>query len=145
MTARAFACLIILSVCAAASVQPAAPKTAQLVPSEPEQKLWKTIIRSAEFSDIPHSSARARCADTQPPEALTTPKPLSVPALAGSDVKISFIVGTDGHVHSPLILKSAGPAGDRNILQTVRGWRYRPAMCNGVPTEAEGRIDFSRR
>jgi len=30
-------------------------------------------------------------------------------------------------------------------LQTVRYWRYRPATCNGVPTEAEGKIEFSLR
>jgi outer membrane biosynthesis protein TonB len=44
-----------------------------------------------------------------------------------------------------LILESAGSTGDRNVLQTVRNWRYRPATCNGVPTEAEGKIEFSHR
>ena len=67
------------------------------------------------------------------------------PGRSGSKVKVSFIIGADGRVHSPLILQSAGPAGDRNVLQTVRTWRYRPATCNGVPTEAEGKIEFSRR
>ncbi|MGA8374558.1 MAG: TonB family protein [Candidatus Sulfotelmatobacter sp.] len=110
-----------------------------------EHRLWKTPIRASEFSDVPHVSARARCEDTQPPEALTTPVPLMVPAAAGIKVKVSFIIGADGRVHSPLILVSAGPAGDRNVLQTVRSWRYRPATCNGVPTEAEGKIEFSRR
>jgi TonB family protein len=68
-----------------------------------------------------------------------------IPALAGIKVKVSFIIGADGRVHSPLILQSVGLAGDRNVLQTVRGWRYRPATCNGVPTEAEGKIEFSQR
>jgi len=44
-----------------------------------------------------------------------------VPAAAGVKVKVSFIIGADGRVHSPLILESAGLAGDRNVLQTVRG------------------------
>ncbi|HEY1658820.1 MAG TPA: energy transducer TonB [Candidatus Sulfotelmatobacter sp.] len=90
-------------------------------------------------------SARSRCEDTQPPEALATPDPLLVPAAKGVTVKVSFIIGSDGRVHSPLILESAGSTEDRNVLQTVRGWRYRPATCNGVPTEAEGKIEFSRR
>jgi TonB family protein len=68
-----------------------------------------------------------------------------VPAGAGAKVKVSFIIGADGRVHSPLILQSAGPVGDRNILQTVRAWRYRPGTCNGVPTETEGKIEFSHR
>lgn len=111
---------------------------------EREQQLWRAPHRAAEFSDVPHISARARCEDTQPPEALTTPDPLIVPA-HGAKVQVSFIVGADGRVHSPLILQSAGTAGDRNVLQAVRAWRYRPATCNGVPTEAEGKIEFSRR
>ena len=60
-------------------------------------------------------------------------------------VRVSFIIGTDGHVHSPLILESAGIARDRRVLQTVRTWRYRPATCNGVPTETEGKIEFYNR
>jgi TonB family protein len=129
----------------AASVQVPTPRLSRAVLIEREQNAFKTPTRAAEFSDVPHVSARPRCEDTQPPEALTTPDPLLVPTEAGLKVKVSFIIGADGRVHSPLILQSAGPAGDRNVLQTVRGWRYRPATCNGVPTEAEGKIEFSRR
>jgi len=65
--------------------------------------------------------------------------------LASAKVKVSFIIGTDGRVHSPLILESAGATGDRSVLRTVRAWKYRPATCNGVPTETEGKIEFSTR
>jgi TonB family protein len=60
-------------------------------------------------------------------------------------VSVSFIIGTDGRVHSPFILESAGPAEDRTILDTVRSWRYRPGRCNGTATETEGKIEFSSR
>lgn len=139
------ASILALSAASAASVQvaPTHPREAALL--EREHQVWKTPTRAAEFSDIPHVSARSRCEDTQPPEALTTPDPLLVPSGVGLKVKVSFIIGSDGRVHSPLILQSAGPVGDRNVLRTVRTWRYRPATCNGVPTEAEGKIEFSRR
>jgi TonB family protein len=81
----------------------------------------------------------------QPPEALATPDPLFPPASRGERVTVSFIIGIDGRVHTPLILQSAGLAGDRHVLQTVRTWKYRPATCNGVPTEIEGKIEFSSR
>ncbi len=138
---------LILAVPAAstASVQVTPNPPRQSVISEREHQVWKTPRRAAEFRDVPHVSARARCEDTRPPQALTTPDPLLAPAGTGLMVRVSFIIGTDGRVHSPLILQSAGPAGDRNILRTVRTWRYRPATCNGVPTEAEGKIEFSRR
>jgi TonB family protein len=128
-----------------ASVQVVAPRLRQATLTERERHVWRTSYRAAEFSDVPHVSARARCEDTQPPQALTTPDPLLLPFGAAQKVKVSFIVGSDGRVHSPLILQSAGPAGDRNVLRTVRTWRYRPATCNGVPTEAEGKIELSRR
>jgi len=128
-----------------ASVQVPSPHSRQTVLTEREHQVWKTPQRAAEFSDIPHVSARSRCEDTRPPQALTTPDPLLVPAGAGLKIKVSFIIGSDGRVHSPLILQSAGLVGDRNVLRTVRTWRYRPATCNGVPTEAEGKIEFSRR
>jgi len=93
---------------------------------------------------VPRERAGA-CQDVQPPEELTTPDPLFIAGGRGLKVKVSFIIGTDGRVHSPLILESAGLAGDRHVLQTVRTWRYRPATCNGVPTETEGKVEFSNR
>jgi len=139
--------LLILALPAAstASVQFPSARLRQSVLAEREHRAWKAFTRAAEFSDIPHGSVRSRCEETRPPQALTTPDPLLVPAVAGLKVKVSFIIGADGRVHSPLILQSAGPAGDRNVLRTVRTWRYRPATCNGVPTDAEGKIEFSRR
>jgi TonB family protein len=109
-----------------------------------ERHAFKTR-RASEFNNVPHVSARAACEENEPPEALATPDPLVIPAAGGRKIKVSFIIGADGRVHSPLILESAGPVGDRSVLQTVRHWRYRPATCNGVPTEAEGKIEFSQR
>jgi TonB family protein len=137
--------VLVVSATSAASVEVPPARLSRAVFTEREHQVFKTPTRAAEFSDIPHVSTRPRCEDTQPPEALTTPGPLLVPVESGLKVKVSFIIGADGRVHSPLILQSGGPAGDRNVLRTVRAWRYRPATCNGVPTEAEGKIEFSRR
>ena len=145
MLRRFWPLFLVLTVPATASVRPVVPRPGKAVLSEREHKLWKTPLRASEYSDVPHVSARARCEDTHPPEALTTPDPLIVPVASGAKVKVSFIIGADGRVHSPLILQSGGTLGDRNVLQTVGTWRYRPATCNGVPTEAEGKIEFSRR
>jgi TonB family protein len=105
----------------------------------------RRLNRASQFAGVAHISSRPSCEDVQPPEPLTTPDPLFTSFSNGRRVKVSFIIGTDGRVHSPLILESAGLAGDRHVLQTVRFWRYRPATCNGVPTETEGKIEFSSR
>ncbi len=108
-----------------------------------ESQVGRAVVRASEFVDIAHASSRLSCEDVQPPEALTTPDPRFASTAKGQKVTVSFIIGTDGRVRSPLILQSAGLAGDRHVLQTVRTWRYRPATCNGVPTEIEGKIEFS--
>jgi len=110
-----------------------------------EGQVANTLRRAAQYVEVPHISSRRSCAAVEPPQALTTPDPLFTTATNGPRVKVSFIIGTDGRVHSPLILESAGMAGDRRVLQTVRTWRYRPATCNGVPTETEGKVEFSNR
>jgi TonB family protein len=81
----------------------------------------------------------------QQPEALATPTPLLDSSVSGGTIRVSFIIGTDGRVHSPLMLESGGSAEDRIVLDAVRSWRFRPATCNGVPTETEARIGFSSR
>jgi TonB family protein len=135
--------VVALSVSCIAVETPAA--RSQTTFEERERQVSKTLTRASQFVDVHHISSAAACEDVQPPEALATPDPLFTQAARGKTVKVSFIIGTDGHVHSPLILESAGLAGDRHVLQTVRTWRYRPATCNGVPTETEGKIEFSSR
>lgn len=107
-----------------------------------ERATWRLLTHRSEFVDIRHFTFRSRCEETQPPQALTTPSPL-LTSWRERRAKVSFIVGTDGRVHSPLILESTGPTGDHHILRTLRSWRYRPATCNGVPTEIEGKVEFS--
>jgi TonB family protein len=116
----------------------------QTILTQRERQVSATLTRS-EYVDVMHISSVPSCFEVVPPQALATPEPLRTSASQGRKVKVSFIIGTDGRVHSPLILESSGLAGDRHILQTVRAWRYRPATCNGVPTEIEGKIEFSSR
>lgn len=110
-----------------------------------QARFASTLTRAAEFVDVLHVSSGPTCVEVQPPQALATPDPMLLSSANVQKVKVSFIIGTDGHVRSPLILESAGAAGDRRVIDTVRRWRYRPATCNGVPTEIEGKIEFSSR
>jgi len=147
MLSRILLGIWILTVCVAyagASESGAHPKTSTGL-EQRELQLAKSLIREQQFIDVRHISAVQNCELVDPPVALATPDPLFVPVVHGKRVAISFIIGTDGKVHSPLILESAGLPDDRRVLQTVRTWRYRPATCNGVPTETEGKIQFSIR
>jgi TonB family protein len=135
--------LVVAFPAAGVAVGTSAPLTRAANLQRRELHLLKALTRSSQFANVAHISSRPSCEDVQPPEALATPDPLFAAGPRGNRVKVSFIIGTDGRVHSPLILESAGLAGDRHVLETVRTWRYRPATCNGVPTETEGKIEFS--
>ncbi len=109
-----------------------------------EHRIWTAPKRDTEFAAIGHTTSKT-CEATRAPEALATPSPLLDTPKTNAKIKVSFIIGTDGRVHSPFILESAGAPDDQVVLDAVRTWRYRPAMCNGIPTEAEARIGFSGR
>lgn len=138
--------ILILTPMIAASAKTTAPSVlASSTLDYKERQVSGTLRRASQYVDVPHISSLPACANVQPPQALTTPNPLMTSSVDDRRVRVSFIIGTDGRVHSPLILESAGIARDRRVLQTVRTWRYRPATCNGVPTETEGKIEFSDR
>jgi TonB family protein len=110
-----------------------------------EQTLRDTPEHDSEYATMAEPMAIPRCGDTRLPEALLTPDPLLQREDDDLHVRVSFIVGADGHVHSPFILDSGGREQDELVLRTVQQWRYRPALCNGVPTDAEARVEFRIR
>jgi len=145
ITCRIRAAALLLAIAPPLLAVTSIPHLQSTVLEQRERQLSGALKRASQFEDVPHVSWRWSCEQIQAPVALATPDPLLTPAGRGKKVKVSFIIGTDGRVHSPLILESAGMAGDRHVLDTVRHWRYRPATCNGVPTETEGKIEFSIR
>ena len=110
-----------------------------------EDELRRLPAHLSEFSPVSEPLALPRCGDVRPPEALVTPDPLLPLDAENHRVRVSFIVGADGRVHSPFILDSGGVHEDQVVLQSVRRWRYRPALCNGVPTDSEARVQFGVR
>jgi len=110
---------------------------------ERESRLRHVPVHASEFSPLSAPLALPRCGMSRPPEALVTPDPLLEVENEDLRVRVSFIVGSDGRVYSPFILDSGGPSEDQIVLHVVRRWRYRPALCNGVPTDSEARVVFS--
>ena len=143
MTAVSLASLSgVLAWCAVAS-----PSPSRVIPHRfPLVQLEKTLRRVpahiSEFSPVSQPLALPKCGNVRPPEALLTPDPLLHVQDDDLNVRVSFIVGSDGHVHSAFVLDSGGSAEDQIVLRVVRFWRYRPALCNGVPTDSEARVRF---
>jgi TonB family protein len=134
------------SICAASvtpTLRPGDHTTSSLASREYEA--WARTLHDPDLTSALHTRAQVNCEASAPAEPLATPNPLLDIVDPSSRVEVSFIIGTDGHVYSPLILESAGPVEDRTILDAVRAWRYRPATCNGAATETEAKIEFSSR
>ncbi len=110
-----------------------------------EETLRRVPAHISEFSPVSEPLALPKCGNVRPPEALLTPDPLLQVKDDDLNVRVSFIVGSDGHVHSAFVLDSGGSDEDQIVLRAVRFWRYRPALCNGVPTDSEARVRFSIR
>ena len=113
--------------------------------SEAEKALHRSPAHISEFAPVSEPLALPKCASVIQPEALLTPDPLLPVQDKNINVRVSFIVGSDGFVHSAFILNSGGPDEDEIVLRAVRFWRYRPALCNGVPTDYEALVRFSLR
>ncbi len=96
-------------------------------------------------AEIP-SAAREhpRCPAILPPKPLATPLP-AFPKAGRANLKIRFVIGTDGRLHKLAVVNSAGRAADSKAVNALRQWRYQPAMCDGIPMEAEGTVEFPGR
>jgi hypothetical protein len=82
-----------------------------------EQNLRRMPVHISEFVPVAEPLALSGCGDVRPPEALLTPDPMLQVQDDDLHVRVSFIVGSDGHVLSPFILDSGGPEQDQLILR----------------------------
>ena len=105
----------------------------------------RLVVRSSVFREMLRSQSRGCEADT-PPEPLATPNPV-LDSADRVQLTVSFVVGIDGHVYGPVVLEGAREGVKveqaRPVVDAVRLWRFRPAVCNGAPTEAEAKVEFS--
>ncbi|MGA2456420.1 MAG: energy transducer TonB [Terriglobales bacterium] len=131
--------------CAVTSPSPSTVISHRTPLTELEKTLRRVPAHISDFSTLWEQLALPKCGNIRLPEALLTPDPLLNVQDDDLHVRVSFIVGSDGHVHSAFVLESGGPGEDQIVLRAVRFWRYRPALCNGVPIDSEAQVRFRIR
>ena len=117
------------------------PKALQGRPGARDGAFGRLVVRRSSFREMEHGLSRG-CDSTAPPQPIATPNPM-VDSTDNTDLTVSFVVGTDGRVQGALVVEGNQLAQARLVLDTVLRWRYRPAVCNGAPTEAEAKVEFS--
>ena len=109
------------------------------------ERLLSGSVNILNFAPLEEADVVMACGSSQPPKALATPHSVLTAIPDNVTITVNFIIGTDGQVYSPFVLDGAGASLDRRVVETVRRWRYVPALCNGAPTEAEVKVRLSSR
>ena len=111
-------------------------------PTDTRERWGRLVVRNSSYHEMLRGNAPQGCVAKTPPEALATPNPL-LDTPDDLRLTVSFVVGMDGRVYSPFVLEGASADQARPVLDAVRHWRFRPAVCNGAPAEFEAKVEFS--
>ena len=83
--------------------------------------------------------------DVAPPRAAWTPEPELTEEARRAGVKatvvLNIVVGRDGRVSRIKVVRSAGMGLDESTVNTVKTWRFQPAMRDGQPVAVEMNIE----
>jgi TonB family protein len=131
------------------------PKSLQLV--ENASRAIKVTVKTLEaraFNDVlltkPDGAIeRRQCDDWKPPKALKTPDPPYPPAARwnGSmgDSVVSMTVLADGSATDFQLIGNATHAMDQSTLDTLKKWKFKPAMCGSEPVVSDVEVIVSFR
>ncbi|HKD79367.1 MAG TPA: energy transducer TonB [Candidatus Angelobacter sp.] len=82
-----------------------------------------------------------------PPRAIYTPEPEfseeARKAKYQGVVVLSIVVGTDGRVHSPQVIRSLGMGLDEKAIEGVKTWKFDPSKKDGRPVAVQMQIEVA--
>ncbi len=147
MTRFAFVLLFLLPAACVATVPSASSWISPAVFHDNSYpKLASGHVDLLKFQPLEEADVAMECESAEPPQALVTPHAWVTAIPDNTKIVVNFIIGTDGQVYSPFVLDGAGSDSlDRKLVDEVSHWQYRPALCNGVPTDAEVKVQLSNR
>lgn len=98
------------------------------------------VSPSSAFMPIEQAGLEAGCTSFRAPRLVTFVATDFLPA--NKSLTVDVIINKEGAVDSLLVLDDPGPALEHKIADRVRRWVYRPALCNGMPVDVEGKIEI---
>jgi len=146
MTRIAFLLALLLPISCLAAVAPSPMISSAAFHGALAAKLADGRVHLLKFQPLEEADVEMQCESTAPPQALATPHSWVAAIPDNTKIVVNFIIGTDGQVYSPFVLDGSGTHTlFRKLVEEVRRWHYRPALCNGVPTDAEVKVQLSSR
>lgn len=87
--------------------------------------------------------------DVTAPVGIYTPDPAyseeARKAKISGNVRVQIIVDAEGNVRDAQVMKKLEPSLDEKALETVRTWKFRPGMRNGMPVETRVGVEVTFR
>jgi len=111
-------------------------------------------LTSAAFDEsllVPPTGAieRRKCTDMKHAIPVKTPDPMYPKSASENkmmgDTTVAMTVLTDGSVTDIHLIGSAARSMDEATLQTLKGWRFKPAMCGAEPVVSDIQVIVSFR
>jgi len=92
---------------------------------------------------------RRQCADMKPPVPVKTPDPRYPQSARDNritgDTTVSMTVYTDGSVGDIYLIGSSTHSMDNATLETLKSWKFKPAMCGAEPVVTDIQVVVSFR
>ena len=117
-------------------------------------KVWVTSLQNASFEEgtfapPPGSIVRRQCEHMSLPKPVKTPDPAYPRSAAqkriGGTVTVALTVLPDGSVDDVHLVGSASREMDEITQQTVKMWRFKPAMCGNEPVAEDIHVQVNFR
>lgn len=83
------------------------------------------------------------CKSSKAPVITSSPDPRFPEQGKEGVVVLWAVIGMDGKAHDVTVVRSLTPANDREAINTVSGWRFKPSQCEGQPIDARINIEIN--
>jgi len=107
--------------------------------------LREATFDQATFVPLPGAIARHQCEHMTHPQAIKTPDP-PYPRSAsrlGGVATVAVTILADGSVDNVQIVQSAGREMDQATQETVKTWKFKPAMCGNEPVVSDAWVEVT--
>ncbi len=111
-----------------------ASKTVGLAQSRKTLSLTRMLpVRDSRFSPL-----ASGCTIFLPPRLISGAA--TIRGKNSRTVLVDLVVLGNGQIDAPFIIEGGDASLDEQLQEILSQWRYQPAMCDGTPIDAEGRI-----